>query len=86
MKGTSDGFKIAEEDLNIRGPGDFLGTKQSGLPEFRFARLLRDSRVLGEAREEAFRLVESDPELTSCPNLREEVIKSWGENLVLAGA
>jgi len=60
---TTDGFRIAEEDLAIRGPGEFLGVRQSGFYQFRVANLMRDVEILSEAREEAFRLVESDPEL-----------------------
>ncbi len=85
MEGTSDGFKIAEADLMIRGPGDFLGTKQSGLPEFQFANLIRDSRILSEAREDAFNLVNKDPELIDHPTLLEQVIVRWGELLKLGG-
>ena len=54
MEETTDGFRIAEADLEIRGPGDFLGTRQAGLPDFRVANILRDGRVLEEARKEAF--------------------------------
>ncbi len=61
MEQTNDGFKIAEEDLRIRGPGDLMGIRQSGLPDFRVANILRDGRLLHEARTEAFALVESDP-------------------------
>lgn len=85
MEGTSDGFKIAEADLMIRGPGDFLGTKQSGLPQFRFANLIRDSRILIEAREDAFNLVRRDPELSNHPKLLEQVINRWGQLLKLGG-
>ncbi|MCZ6791012.1 MAG: helicase-related protein, partial [Candidatus Dadabacteria bacterium] len=85
MEETSDGFKIAESDLIIRGPGDFLGTKQSGLPQFRFANLIRDSRILGEAREDAFNLVKQDPELSKYPELLEQVLNKWGELLELGG-
>ena len=85
MEETSDGFKIAESDLLIRGPGDFLGTKQSGLPQFRFANLIRDSRILGEAREDAFNLVKEDPELSKYPKLLEQVLNRWGELLELGG-
>jgi ATP-dependent DNA helicase RecG len=63
MEQTSDGFKIAEADLEIRGPGEFLGTKQSGLPGFRLANLVRDVKTLSEARQAAFELVSKDPEL-----------------------
>jgi ATP-dependent DNA helicase RecG len=87
MESTTDGFRIAEADLEIRGPGDFLGTRQAGLPEFRVASILRDGRILEEARREAFTLVERDPEL-SLPEhgrLKEELVKRWGGRLELAG-
>ncbi len=58
MVSTEDGFRIAEADLEIRGPGDFLGTRQAGLPDLRVANLLRDQRVLEWARTEAFDFVE----------------------------
>ena len=65
MTETNDGFRIAEVDLELRGPGDFFGTRQSGLPEFRVADLLRDGAMLEEARREAFALVQADPQLTA---------------------
>jgi len=57
MVATEDGFVIAERDLEIRGPGDFFGTRQWGMPSFRVAHLLRDRDLLDPARREAFRLV-----------------------------
>jgi len=60
---TTDGFRIAEEDLAIRGPGEFLGVKQSGFYQFRAGNLMRDTRILTEARQEAFKLVDIRPEL-----------------------
>ena len=60
---TTDGFRIAEEDLAIRGPGELLGERQSGFYQFRVANLMRDAEILSEAREGAFRLVEADPGL-----------------------
>jgi len=53
MAQTSDGFVIAEKDLEIRGAGELLGTRQSGLPEFRIANLVRDQQILEQARKEA---------------------------------
>jgi len=87
MESTTDGFRIAEADLEIRGPGDFLGTRQAGLPEFRVASILRDGRILEEARREAFTLVERDPELqlTEHRRLKEEMVRRWGGRLELAG-
>jgi ATP-dependent DNA helicase RecG len=63
MELTSDGFKISEADLEIRGPGEFLGRRQSGLPGFKLANLIRDIKILSEAREAAFSLLEKDPKL-----------------------
>jgi len=87
MESTTDGFRIAEADLEIRGPGDFLGTRQAGLPEFRVASILRDGRVLEEARREAFTLVERDPELALPEHrrMKEEMVQRWGGRLELAG-
>jgi ATP-dependent DNA helicase RecG len=87
MEQTCDGFKIAEADLEIRGPGDFLGTRQSGLPEFRVANIFRDGRILEQARREAFALVEKDPDLARPENalIRQELMRRWGGRLELAG-
>jgi len=63
MTRTDNGFLIAEEDLRIRGPGEIYGTRQSGMPSFRVADLVKDMRLLEVARQEAFRLLERDPEL-----------------------
>ncbi|HLF19947.1 MAG TPA: ATP-dependent DNA helicase RecG, partial [Bacteroidota bacterium] len=68
MVETSDGFKIAEVDLKLRGPGEFFGTRQSGLPGFRLASLVDDAELLQLARKEAFALVEKDPQLRSPSN------------------
>jgi len=69
LANCDDGFKIAEADLAIRGPGEFLGTRQHGLPEFRIADLLRDGALLSLARREAFLLLENDPELAHSDNV-----------------
>jgi ATP-dependent DNA helicase RecG len=58
---SEDGFAIAEKDLEIRGPGEFFGTRQSGLPAFRAAKLLRDRELLVRARQEAFDWMEAQP-------------------------
>jgi ATP-dependent DNA helicase RecG len=63
MRDTNDGFRIAEIDLELRGPGDFLGVRQSGLPAFQLANVVTDQPILQEARAAAFELTESDPEL-----------------------
>lgn len=59
----SDGFEVAEEDLQIRGPGDYFGLRQSGFPEFQVADLTRDGLLLEEARKDSFETLERDPEL-----------------------
>jgi len=61
MLDTTDGFKIAEIDLKLRGPGDFYGLRQSGLPEFRMADIIRDEDMLLLARKEAFDYLKEDP-------------------------
>ena len=58
---SNDGFVIAEMDLKLRGPGEFFGTKQSGLPELRIANILRDAEILEIARREAVAFVENPP-------------------------
>ena len=65
MEMEHDGFKIAEADLRLRGPGELLGARQSGLADFRFANLERDARLLTEARREALEWLDKDPELRS---------------------
>ena len=86
MVKTQDGFLIAEEDLEIRGPGEFFGTRQSGLPEFRAASLLRDGRLLEIARRDAMALVERDPglRLPEHRTLRDEMVARWRGRLDLA--
>jgi ATP-dependent DNA helicase RecG len=87
MTATGDGFRIAEVDLELRGPGDFFGTRQSGLPEFRVADLLRDGSMLEEARREAFALVQADPQLAAPEHrgLRAALLARWRGKLDLAG-
>jgi ATP-dependent DNA helicase RecG len=86
MEKTTDGFLLAEEDLAIRGPGDFLGTRQSGLPDFRIASIIRDARILNDAREDAFALAARDPLLEKPENaiLKEMLITKWQGKLDLA--
>jgi ATP-dependent DNA helicase RecG len=84
LEETQDGFRIAEEDLRMRGPGEFLGTRQSGAPEFHVADLARDAAVLTRARDDAFGLVGSDPDLSGHPNLRAELLRRLGRRMSLA--
>ncbi len=63
MAKTNDGFEIAEADLKLRGPGDFLGTKQSGLPDFEVADIIEDQWILEQAKSAAWNIINQDPEL-----------------------
>ncbi|MBD3299480.1 MAG: ATP-dependent DNA helicase RecG [candidate division Zixibacteria bacterium] len=78
---TDDGFKIAEEDLRLRGPGEFLGTRQSGLPEFTIAHLVRDAHLVEPARQAAFHILETDPDLKHPDHklLRSEWKRRYGQ-------
>jgi len=82
---SNDGFVIAEEDLRIRGPGEFFGLRQWGMPEFRVANIVRDGDLLQHARLEAFSLLKQDPTLSAPAHqgLREAVLRKWEEKLEL---
>ena len=69
MKATGDGFKIADEDLKLRGPGDFFGNRQHGLPQLKVADLLEDMPLLQRAQSRAALLLDADPNLTQHPAL-----------------
>jgi ATP-dependent DNA helicase RecG len=86
MTKSQDGFFLAEEDLAIRGAGDFFGVKQSGLPQFKIADIVRDAKILAAARNEAFRIVDQDPTLSSAAHepLREAIRRHWKERFALA--
>jgi ATP-dependent DNA helicase RecG len=86
MEQTTDGFRIAEEDLAIRGPGELLGTQQSGLPDFRIANFVRDLPLLNEARKEAFAVTALDPDLSLPEHLfmKETLRERWKGRLELA--
>ena len=69
MTQTNDGFVVAEKDLEIRGPGEFLGYRQSGLPDLVLADLVKDAKILEEARNAAIDIMRNDPELKAYPGL-----------------
>lgn len=85
MEETNDGFKIAEEDLKLRGPGEFFGTKQSGLPELKMAHILFDRELMKKAREAAFDLVKKDPHLRGAENVsvKRKFMKEYYDKLGL---
>jgi len=86
MARTNNGFEIAEEDMAIRGPGEFFGTRQSGIPELRMANLLRDVKILEAARKEAFSIIAIDPALERPEHrlLRHAMEQKWRDKLELA--
>jgi ATP-dependent DNA helicase RecG len=77
MVETTDGFKIAEKDLEIRGPGEFFGTRQSGLPALRVANLIRDRDILEVARREAVNYVEHPPSQEQFREFVAQLKSSW---------
>ncbi len=77
MLRSNDGFRIAEEDLDIRGPGEFLGTRQAGMPDLKVANIIRDMKILEKAKTEAFALIEADPELGEFPSLKKTIDVFW---------
>jgi ATP-dependent DNA helicase RecG len=82
---STDGFVIAEEDLRIRGPGEFFGFRQWGMPEFRVANIVRDADLLQQARSEAFSLLKQDPQLSAPAHhgVREAMLRKWKQKLEL---
>jgi ATP-dependent DNA helicase RecG len=87
MVGTNDGFEIAEVDLKLRGPGDLMGTQQSGVLDLKIADISKDSQLVILAREIAVKLIESDPTISDPTNryIRDEISKivrskpNWGK-------
>ena len=86
MVQTNDGFEIAEMDLQLRGPGEFFGTRQHGLPEFKLADVTNEMDLLQQAKEDAIALLADDPRLTKPEHrhLRAALVKQLGETLSLA--
>jgi ATP-dependent DNA helicase RecG len=78
MEQTQDGFVLAEADLRLRGPGEFFGTRQSGMPDLKVARL-SDVQLIEEAREEAAALLDADPDLSDAEHalLAAEAARLW---------
>jgi ATP-dependent DNA helicase RecG len=81
MEATNDGFVIAEQDLKLRGPGEFLGTRQSGMPDMLLANLVEDTRLLERARETALRVISADPTLDQRPLLKQDLFRYFKANL-----
>jgi ATP-dependent DNA helicase RecG len=88
MEQTTDGFRVAEVDLQLRGPGDVMGTRQSGVPEFRFADLIGDAAVIAMARADAHALLDTDPHLHMLEHqtVREQVIRQFDSGSLITVA
>ena len=85
MCSSNDGFFISEEDLKLRGPGDFFGTRQHGLPELKIANLFSDMKILKTAQTEAARIIKDDPTLSKLENsgIRERIIKMFSNEIAM---
>jgi ATP-dependent DNA helicase RecG len=87
MVKSNNGFEIAEKDLEIRGPGDFFGIRQHGLPEFKLANLLKDVKLLKLSNDAAKEILDNDPKLELKENkvLKKELFERYNEQLVNIG-
>ena len=83
MRKSNDGFEIAQKDLELRGPGDFFGIRQSGMPEFKLANLLTDNLVLEQTQEAVKKIMEEDPKLEKVENLKikRALYEKYGEQI-----
>ena len=83
MRKSNDGFEIAQKDLELRGPGDFFGIRQSGMPEFKLANLLTDNLVLEQTQEAVKKIMEEDPKLEKTENLKikRALYEKYGEQI-----
>ena len=85
MCDTTDGFKIADEDLKLRGPGDFFGSRQHGLPDFKIANILSDMKILRSTQKLARRILKDDKKLENPENqgLKQAVMQMFNEYFLL---
>ncbi|MDQ4006398.1 MAG: ATP-dependent DNA helicase RecG, partial [Actinomycetota bacterium] len=81
MLRTTDGFELADEDLRLRGEGTLFDVKQSGLPDLKLAKLAQDTDLVRTTREEAFAIIERDPELKDHPKLRAEMERRFADSI-----
>ena len=83
MTKTNDGFIVSEKDLELRGSGEFFGTKQHGIPEFKIANLFEDMETLKSVQSVAIKILEQDPKLVSQKNatLKKQVDSKFGNKI-----
>jgi ATP-dependent DNA helicase RecG len=86
MTKTNDGFAIAEMDLKLRGPGEFFGTRQHGLPQLKLADITTELDLLSQAKDDALKILSADPKLAAGAHrgLRDALIRQFGNSLQLA--
>lgn len=83
MQSTNDGFIISEKDLELRGTGEFFGTKQHGLPEFKIANLFQDIEILKGVQSLAIQIIEKDPKLEKEENKKlKQIIENKFKNRI----
>ena len=82
MEKSNDGFEIAQKDLELRGPGDYFGIRQSGLPEFKLANLLTDVNILNKSQEAAKSIIEEDRNLERHPKLKKAIYDKYKEQML----
>ena len=80
---SNDGFYISEQDLKLRGPGDFFGTRQHGLPDLKIANLFEDMDILKCAQEAVRIILEEDPNLEKNPGLKKRIDTMFSENIIM---
>ena len=87
MERTNDGFEISDEDLRMRGPGEFFGEKQSGFIRYRIADLMRDGKIIMQARKVAFEIVKKDPHLAQDEHIliKNRFNREYAKNLSTTG-
>ena len=83
MEKTNDGFKIADEDLLLRGPGDYVGFQQSGFVKYKIANMLTDGPIIRKAREIAFKMIDEDHHLKFHIGIKNLIFKKFRKNLDL---
>jgi ATP-dependent DNA helicase RecG len=83
MESTNDGFEIADEDLILRGPGEYVGFKQSGFVKYKIADMVTDGPIIRTARILAKNIIGSDPTLKNHENVKTQVLKVYKNNLHL---
>ena len=83
MEKTNEGFKIADEDLLLRGPGDYIGIQQSGFAKYKIANMLTDISIIRKARAIAFKMIDEDPQLRSHIRIKNLIFKKFRKNLDL---